>query len=254
MWGNNVGKFYMLSVIRQRFWGGCLCLLALRYQVAGQWDFLRDFGPYWRCITYPLTLSTASQRCCVGLRSGDCGGHFSAAPCSCNQLEMVRALWRVELCCWKWPSEDVSLWPWRDGCGLHLYSGRLRHLNNAQLVLGGPKCAKNIPPHRYTTSISLNHCSSWMLMQKSRLEWLFELLLALHLLHQAWPFNKAGLPKEPPLSRWCHLSSFKMVVCCLLNHLSSPLWCSIRTSAAPIDHVYLLPCDWPIIFCINKCT
>lgn len=153
---------------------------------------------------------------------------------------MIRALWHVELSCWKWPSEDVLLWPWREGCGLQLYSGRLRHLNNAQLVLGGPKCAKKIPPHRYTTSISLNHCSSWMLMQKSRREWIFELLLTLDLLQPGWSFNKAGLPKELPLSRWCHLSSFKMVVCVvcgLSNHLSSPLWCSIWTSAAPIDHV-----------------
>ncbi len=67
------------------------------------------------------------------------------------------------------------------------YSGRLWRLNNAQLVLMAPKCAKNIFPHHYTTTTSLNHWDKaggihafmfftpnsdptiWMSQQKSRL-------------------------------------------------------------------------------------
>ncbi len=64
---------------------------------------------------------------------------------------------------------------------------RLWRLNNAQLVLRGPKCAKKYPPHHYITSSSLNRWDKagwihafvffmtnadptiWMSQQKSRL-------------------------------------------------------------------------------------
>ncbi len=70
---------------------------------------------------------------------------------------------------------------------LQQYSGRLWRLNNAQLVLKGPKCAKKYPPHHYTTTSSLNRWDKagwihafmcftpnsdptiWMSQQKSRL-------------------------------------------------------------------------------------
>ncbi len=70
--------------------------------------FLRDFGPYWHdSITQLLYIcwlhihdanlrSTTSQRCSIGLRSGDCGGHLSkvnSLSCSRNQSEMIWALW-----------------------------------------------------------------------------------------------------------------------------------------------------------------
>jgi len=48
--------------------------------------------------------STTSQRCSIGWRSGDCGGHFSTVnslSCSRNQFEMIRDLWHGALCCWK---------------------------------------------------------------------------------------------------------------------------------------------------------
>ncbi len=47
---------------------------------------------------------TTSQRCSVGLRSGDCGGHLSkvnSLSCSWNQSEMIWALWHGALSCWK---------------------------------------------------------------------------------------------------------------------------------------------------------
>jgi len=48
--------------------------------------------------------STTSQRCSIGLRSGDCGGHFSTVNSlsgSRNQFEIIRALWHGALSCWK---------------------------------------------------------------------------------------------------------------------------------------------------------
>ncbi len=69
--------------------------------------FLRDFGPYWHnSITLLMTISrsTTSQRCSIGLRSGDCGGHLSkvnSLSCSRNRSEMIWALWHGALSCWK---------------------------------------------------------------------------------------------------------------------------------------------------------
>ncbi len=51
-----------------------------------------------------ISRSTTSQRCSIGLRSGDCGGHLSKAnslSCSRNQSEMIWALWHGALSCWK---------------------------------------------------------------------------------------------------------------------------------------------------------
>ncbi len=53
--------------------------------------------------------STTSQRCSIGLRSGDCGGNLSkvnSLSCSKNQSEMIWALWHGALSCWKYSSED----------------------------------------------------------------------------------------------------------------------------------------------------
>ncbi len=44
-----------------------------------------------------ISRSTTSQRCSIGLRSGDCGDHLSkvnSLSCSRNQSEMIWALWR----------------------------------------------------------------------------------------------------------------------------------------------------------------
>ncbi len=51
-----------------------------------------------------ISRSTTSQRCSIGLRSGDCGGPLSnvnSLSCSWNQSEMIWALWRGALSCWK---------------------------------------------------------------------------------------------------------------------------------------------------------
>ncbi len=51
-----------------------------------------------------ISRSTTSQRCSIGLRSGDCGGHLSkvnSLSCSRNQSEIIWALWHGALCCWK---------------------------------------------------------------------------------------------------------------------------------------------------------
>ncbi len=52
-----------------------------------------------------ISRSTTSQRCSIGLRSGDCGGHLSkvnSLSCSRNQSEMIWALWHGALSCWKY--------------------------------------------------------------------------------------------------------------------------------------------------------
>ncbi len=52
-----------------------------------------------------ISRSTTSQRCSIGLRSGDCGGHLSkvnSLSCSRNQSEMSWALWHSALSCWKY--------------------------------------------------------------------------------------------------------------------------------------------------------
>ncbi len=51
-----------------------------------------------------ISRSTTSQRCSIGLRSGDCGGHLSevnSLSCSKKQSEMIRGLWHGALSCWK---------------------------------------------------------------------------------------------------------------------------------------------------------
>ncbi len=136
-----------------------------------------------------ISRSTTSQRCSIGLRSGDCGGHLSkvnSMSCSRNQSEMIWALWHGALSCWKyirrWYTVVIKGWTWSETIL------RLWHLNDAQLVLKGPKCAKKIsPPHHYTTTTSLNRWDKagwihafmfftpnsdstiWTLKQKSRL-------------------------------------------------------------------------------------
>ncbi len=50
-----------------------------------------------------ISRSTTSQRCSIGLRSGDCGGHLSkvnSLSCSRNQSEIIWALWHGALSCW----------------------------------------------------------------------------------------------------------------------------------------------------------
>ncbi len=66
-----------------------------------------------------ISRSTASQRCSIGLRSGDCGGHLSkvnSLSCSRNQSEMIWALWHGALSCWKyirrWYTVDIKGWTW----------------------------------------------------------------------------------------------------------------------------------------------
>ncbi len=51
-----------------------------------------------------ISRSTTSQKCSIGLRSGDCGGHLSklnSFSCSRNQSEMIWALWHGALSYWK---------------------------------------------------------------------------------------------------------------------------------------------------------
>jgi len=88
-----------------------------------------------------ISCSTTFQRCCIGFRSGDCGGHWSTVnsmSCSRNQSEIISAL---DMACY--PAESnhqkmSTLWSPKG------WSGRLWHLNDARLVLRGPQCGKKI--------------------------------------------------------------------------------------------------------------
>ncbi len=66
-----------------------------------------------------ISRSTTYQRCSIGLRSGDCGDHLSkvnSLSCSRNQSEMIWALWRGALSCWKyirrWYTVFIKGWTW----------------------------------------------------------------------------------------------------------------------------------------------
>ncbi len=68
-----------------------------------------------------ISRSTTSQRCSIGLRSGDCGGHLSkvnSLSCSRNQSEMIWALWHGALSCWKyirrWYTVVIKRWTWSE--------------------------------------------------------------------------------------------------------------------------------------------
>ncbi len=134
-----------------------------------------------------ISRSTTSQRCSIGLRSGDCGSYLSkvnSLSCSRNQSEMIWAFWRA-LSCWK-SSEDgytvvIKGWTWSETIL------RLWRLNDAQLVLKGPKCAKKISPtplhhhhqpeplrqgrmiHAFMFFTPNSNPTIWTLKQKSRL-------------------------------------------------------------------------------------
>ncbi len=102
-----------------------------------------------------ISRSTTSQRCSIGLRSGDCGGHLSkvnSSSCSRNQSEMIWALWRCIILL-EVHQKMVHCSHKRDGHGQQQYSGRLWRLNNVQLVLSVPR---KYPTHHYTTTTSLN--------------------------------------------------------------------------------------------------
>ncbi len=92
-----------------------------------------------------ISRSSTSQRCSIGLRSGDCGGHLSkvnSLSCSRNQSEMIWALWRciilLELAIRRWIHCSHK--------GMDCNNIQLWCLNDAQLVLRVPKCAKKISP------------------------------------------------------------------------------------------------------------
>ncbi len=69
--------------------------------------FLRDFFVHIDMIESNSCcrfVGCTSQRCSIGLRSGDCGGHLrkvNSLSCSRNQSEMIWALWHGALSCWK---------------------------------------------------------------------------------------------------------------------------------------------------------
>ncbi len=92
-----------------------------------------------------ISRSTTSQRCSIGLRSGDCGGHLSkvnSLSCSRNQSEMIWALWHGALSCWKyirrWYTVVIKGWTWS--------ATILRWTVAFKRSSIGTKCAKKISP------------------------------------------------------------------------------------------------------------
>ena len=97
------------------FLQNCLNSLWHRFNKALK-TFHRGFGPYWHdsimqllqiCCLHihdvNLPFHHIPQRCSIGLRFWDCGGHWSTVnslSCSRNQFEMIWALWHA-LSWWK---------------------------------------------------------------------------------------------------------------------------------------------------------
>ncbi len=92
-----------------------------------------------------ISRSTTSQRCSIGLRSGDFGGHLSkvnSLSCSRNQSEMIWALWRCIILL-EVSSEDgctvvIKGWTWS--------ATILRKAVVFKRCSIGTKCAKKISP------------------------------------------------------------------------------------------------------------
>ncbi len=96
-----------------------------------------------------ISRSTTSQRCSIGLRSGDCGDHLSKVntlSCSRNQSEIIWALWHGALSCWS----SIRRWVYCSHKGMNMISNNTQVgcgvFNDAQLVLRGQKCAKKLSP------------------------------------------------------------------------------------------------------------
>ncbi len=138
-----------------------------------------------------ISRSTTSQRCSIGLISGDCGGHLSkvnSLSCSSKPVwdDLSFVTWSIILL-----EVAIRRWVHCSHKGMDIgqlqYSGRLWRLNDAQLVLRAQRVPRKYPPHHYTTTTSLNHWDKagwihafmfftpnsdptiWMSQQKSRL-------------------------------------------------------------------------------------
>ncbi len=136
-----------------------------------------------------ISRSTTSQRCSIGLRSGDCGGHLSKV----NIVMFKKPVWDyLSFVTWciillEVASEDgytvvIKGWTWST-----TILRKTVAFKRCSIGTKGPKlCQENIPPHHYTTT-SLNrwdkagwihafmffapnsHSTIWRLQQKSRL-------------------------------------------------------------------------------------
>ncbi len=124
-----------------------------------------------------ISRSTTSQRCSVGLRSGDCGGHLSkvnSLSCSRIQSEMIWALWH-----WCIILLEVAIRRW-----VHCsHKGMDMVSNNTQVGCGfkqcsiGTKCAKKISP------TPLHH-HQLELLRQGRMDPCFHVLYA-----KFWPYH-----------------------------------------------------------------
>ncbi len=140
--------------------------------------------------------------------------HQKMVHCSHKEMDMVRNNTQVD-------------------CGV---------LNDAQLVLMDPKCAKKIPPHHYTTSTSLNH---WDKAGWSMLSCSLHQILTLHL-------TVAEIKTPQTRQRFYNL---------LLSSFGESVWivssvcCSYLTGAAP----GVVFCCWSPsasgfdVLCVQRC-
>ncbi len=168
-----------------------------------------------------ISRSTTSQRYSIGLRSGDCGDYLSkvnSLSCSRNQSEMIWALWRciilLEVAIRKWvhciqKGMDMVSNNTQVSCGV----------NNAQLVLRGPKCAKNI------SLTPLHHHHQPELLRQGRMDPCFHVLYA-----KFWPYHlnvAAEIETHQTRQRFSNL---------LLSNFGEPLvFCCCSPSASGFD-------------------
>lgn len=106
-----------------------------------------------------ISRSTTPQRCSIGLRCGECRGHWSTVHFNISEtsLKYYELCDMVHYTAGNVHHKMSTLWSSSS-------SDRLWHLNDAQLNLTGPMCAKKISPTHYTTTSSLNrwYTAGWI--------------------------------------------------------------------------------------------
>ncbi len=138
------------------------------------------------CCRFWISRSTTSQRCSIGLRSGDCGGHLSKVnsfSCSRNQSEMIWALWHGALSCWKY----IRRWVHCSHKGMDMVRNNTQVYKLWSIGTKGPKVCQEYIHHTITPPAPAwtietrqdDPCFHvlyakfwpyiWMLQQKSRL-------------------------------------------------------------------------------------
>ncbi len=146
-----------------------------------------------------------------------------------------------------------TLWSWRDGHGQQQYSGMSVAFKQCSIGTKGPKCAKKISPtllHPHQQPEPLILCrmdscfhvvytkfwpyTTWMSQQKLR-----PIRPGNLLLKPVWSLSSDLWHFHPQNCYSLDSFSFSDQIENHLNHISSPFWCSVWTSADRLEHVFM---------------